>query len=243
MKILLTGDVHGNYKYYRKFLKHVRELNDEVDTVISLGDFGYDYSRNFLRYADMALRDYGFRGYFLRGNHDDKRYLERMEAQGRTRLTDRLTYLPDGTVLELGGLRFGILGGATSSDRQWRIEGESWWEGENVDRDAAGRLIAQGNIDVLLTHDLPVGGGPEDWPGRIYGSPDIQAEADAGRAIITDVLNTVPSITHLFHGHLHYRYTRPLPLDDGRKIHLQGFGCDGDNYSAFGDIFETGYYL
>ena len=92
--------------------------------------------------------------HFVRGNHEDFDFLKQLpvdESTGAAKVDpfDLIRYVPDGTVLQLGGLSVAFLGGIevdSSDDRA-------------IDRAAYGTVmgLGTGKIDVLVTHDAPYG--------------------------------------------------------------------------------------
>jgi predicted phosphodiesterase len=138
-----------------------------------------DFTR--LLAADGALAAYArrLRGelaaplHFIRGNHEDFEYLRGLpiDAAAGSAPVDRfdlLRHVPDGTVLERGGLRIGVLGGA-----------EAWPGGGDIDGAAYAALMARapGSVDVLVTHEGQHGTST-GFRGDVQGSRMVTALAN-----------------------------------------------------------------
>lgn len=83
-KIIVTSDQHLGYENsnvddFRRFLKYISSIKNDVESFVILGDFvdmwRRDASGVFLEYSDivntlLALRSAGINIYFIAGNHD-----------------------------------------------------------------------------------------------------------------------------------------------------------------------------
>jgi Icc-related predicted phosphoesterase len=103
---------------------------------------------------------------FVRGNHEDFAWLAGLPVDTRTGTApadpfDLLHYVPDGTVLDRGGVRIAFLGGVEE------LPGEP-----HIDAAAYDALLglAPGSIDVLVSHEGPYGSGTR-YGGETAGSP------------------------------------------------------------------------
>jgi|SRR5882724_11123736 len=145
MKLVLIGDIHGEFWVLHKLLE---KIPPEVP-VIQVGDFG------IWPYKLKEWTDPGREIMFLDGNHDAPMDLVPGEwVNGR--------HLPRGTVLEFEGKLVLTCGGATSVDRAWRphrnLRSHGWFEEEVVtDADVATALK---NVDgrpvaLMVTHTPP----------------------------------------------------------------------------------------
>ena len=92
--------------------------------------------------------------HFVRGNHEDFDFLKQLhvdESIGSAQVDpfDLIRYVPDGSVLRLGGLSVAFLGGIEIESRDDRA----------IDAAAYDALmgLGTGTIDVLVTHDVPYG--------------------------------------------------------------------------------------
>ena len=126
--------------------------------------------------------------HFLRGNHEDFQYLSglaRDDSDGTAAVDnfDLYRYVPDGTVLRLGGLKIAFLGGIETEGPDPR----------SIDTDAYQLLmdLGPGSFDILVTHDPPYGVGI-GYRGRISGSK-----------LITSLIEHTQPAFH-FSGHVHH---------------------------------------
>jgi Icc-related predicted phosphoesterase len=106
---------------------------------------------------------------FLRGNHEDHAWLaDRLrECGARQAPMDRFDlfhFVADGSVLELGGVRLAVLGGA-AEDPLGPIDAAAY---------EALRALEPGSIDVLVTHDGPHGVAV-GYHGNTQGSRRLSA--------------------------------------------------------------------
>ena len=169
------------------------EQNFPLDLLLQVGDLW----RRLWEEAPLQLAAERFRGIlplpirFLRGNHDDPdriRSVLRERRPGATVDTPGMfAYLEDGTRMDAGGLRFGVAGGAASPSPDPGPD--------DVDPEALRTLAASGPVDVLLTHDAPVG---FSWP-----RPD---GFEPGSRLIADYALGPAGPALLVHGHQHVAY-------------------------------------
>ncbi len=136
MKILVIGDVHGRIdEYYKILQKHKPEYS------ICVGDFGFKKEHEwFIKNIDYTKHKINF------GNHDDTTFLNENYSRGN------YTYY-HGYDNELMTVR-----GADSIDKQYRIDGISWWQNEELSyqemNEAVGTYI-KNKPSVMITHDCP----------------------------------------------------------------------------------------
>lgn len=134
MKLVCIGDVHGKTHIYQKML---RQKYQGVRSV-QLGDMGIGFKGVGLHEMEMNHR-------WFRGNHD---WPEKCRAN--------TNYLGDFGGEPDTGLFW--VAGAQSIDRQFRIEGVTWWPDEEMSYDELGRvfdLYRQVKPRVMLSHETP----------------------------------------------------------------------------------------
>lgn len=112
--------------------------------------------------------------YFIRGNHEDQLFLmnhERIQMAlypedywSRTiEISPNFFYIPDGHVVDIGGVRFAAWGG-NFAYLTWKNRMKYWdsrRQGRRLNHmtvDVYERLL-EGGYEVLLTHDAPLGSG------------------------------------------------------------------------------------
>lgn len=134
----IIGDIHGDfYSYQMALLDHTRSIQ-VGDFFIGMGGNDYWHEQiNAFHSANLGHR-------FIRGNHDDP---------GRCR-REMVGWIPDGTVE--GEVM--LLGGAYSIDRKFRVEGQDWWDDEELSIEELYQMIdlyAETKPRVMITHDAP----------------------------------------------------------------------------------------
>lgn len=112
--IRFIGDVHGNWKQYKKII-------NECDTSIQVGDFGVGFVSKITEaihsnppYDHMKKGDHRF----IRGNHDNPSVCKKHPF-----------WIPDGTMIHD---KIFCIGGAKSIDAHMRTEGYNWWVNEEL---------------------------------------------------------------------------------------------------------------
>lgn len=251
MRILVAGDTHGNAGAVEYKAKIAKRLG--ADRIFVVGDFGMWPGWEGVVYLDdvnAIAREYGINVFALPGNHEDHDQWNNWlnmglpTSSGFTYVRDRLLISPKVHNWTWGGKkwkrRFFICGGAVSIDKQWRVEGRSWWKNETFSEGdlASVEKYAGPEIDYLFTHDC------SDFT-RFHErlKPDLDSQHNRQR--IDKAINALRPRYH-FHGHMHTRYewinTRSHGLRDtafgldesewnGASTKTYGLECDYDNNS------------
>lgn len=239
--MLVAGDTHGNTPWVERLAATAAEQGCPI--AIQVGDFGYfpDHPEGlrFLTAVDTACARHGVELWFIDGNHDDHSALaEHRENDTPVALSDHVTYIPRGARINLGGLRFGFLGGAFSVDWRDRTHGIDWWPNEMTERSDVARLGGE-PLDVLIAHDAPAG---LDLAACQLPAED-QVRTDQVRSLIaTAVEATRPRI--VFHGHWHYAHETEVSWIDRvtteqsgalawQSTRTVGLSCDGDTIGGW----------
>jgi hypothetical protein len=233
-QVLLAGDWHGNSAWARGVIRRLPELlpDESPRIVLHAGDFGIWPGPKGLAYLrglgpDLARADAVI--LFVDGNHEDHHRLAELpdadHGSGYGRVSDRIFHLRRGHRWTWHGRTWLALGGAVSVDRAVRVEGRSWWPEEEITAEQAGRVIADGPADVMLTHDCPAGVVHEFPPPPSLWAREDLTRTDAHRALLQTVVDAVKP-GHLFHGHLHRAYAREVSMPHG-QVQVAGFDCDG----------------
>jgi predicted phosphodiesterase len=140
MSIIIIGDIHGWTKTYQKWIN--RNL-DPSQFTIQIGDMGLGFAGVGLPAPGQGLLAPNNK--FFRGNHDDP---EKCRAH-KNYLGD-YGYLPDHNLFWVAG--------AFSVDRDFRIEGRTWWRDEELsyeELDKAIDLYSLMKPRFVLSHDAP----------------------------------------------------------------------------------------
>lgn len=103
---------------------------------------------------------------FVDGNHENHQRLNSYRVNewhgGKIHMIkDSVYHLMRGQVFDLDDKSFFTIGGAYSHDKQWRIEGQSWWPEEVPSTEerleAIDSLSKHGwKIDYVITHNAPI---------------------------------------------------------------------------------------
>ena len=161
--IFVTCDTHCYYDTINTQVAYAESaLGRPVSCIIHLGDFGlyksylHDY---FIKRGQRFRRPL----YLIDGNHEDFDALPALVKK----YEEFFTYLPRGTVHEIGGYRFLALGGAAYMDSMITERGAVITD-RNIN-DCLG--IEPGAVDIILTHDCPAGIGVPNSPGFAHFGP------------------------------------------------------------------------
>ncbi len=234
--MLLVGDIHGSVDFWSGMCGLAADLG--VDTIVQLGDFGFwpplTRLERWVEAISEPLRHFGLKARALDGNHDWHPGVRRqfpIAANGLRPVTDVLDWADRGARWEWHGRRFAALGGAVSIDMDYRVapgdsqgRPESWWPTEAITGDEYDRLVAGGPCDVLLTHDAPLGHGPNFAPLPL----PLQARVDANRRLVSDAVRaTTPQL--LVHGHLHARYQSGIRTGDNTWTTVEGLASNNED--------------
>lgn len=154
--ILFVSDVHGRFDVINTQIDHAeRRLGRAVDLVMLPGDLGLfePHLGDFFRKRGQRFaRPF----YFIEGNHEDFDDFDRLVV----RYADVMTYLPRASLHTFAGQRLLAMGGVAYMDALNTPRGSLLRE-----VDIARCLAhAEGSIDVLVTHDCPMGIGVTNSP-------------------------------------------------------------------------------
>jgi len=132
LKIIILSDVHGNIRHIEKLCRKYKKR-----PILQLGDLGV----GFIPRAVVEELPANF--YFFPGNHDNR--------------SEAITYKNCvGHYGDWKGIFF--VSGADSIDKEWRIEGVSWWADEELTYQQGQDCINQweaSKSEVIISHDCP----------------------------------------------------------------------------------------
>lgn len=222
MRLLVVGDTHANASWLTRMLDLA--VKRHCDALVQVGDFGYfprqPWGTEFLKAASESVDDYGVPVYWLDGNHDDFDSLKDVGAYDATEMVEvgpGVTYIPRGHEWQWDGTKFLAMGGAYSIDRQYRVDGVSWWPEELVTREQVDRALDGGSIDVMFTHDAPQG----IWPPPLFRPLPVEPATSMGNRKAIQAIVDARSPRLLFHGHYHHCYVSTV---NGTEV--RGLNCD-----------------
>ena len=163
--IYITGDKHGFYQLNDLDSTNWPEGQDlsKDDYLIIAGDFGGVF---YGGEKDNKVLDFyescPWTTLFIDGNHENFDLLTKYPVTewngGKVhRIRPSIIHLMRGQVFTIDGKTFFTMGGATSIDRNYRTEGESWWRDElpsgeelfEADRNLA---ACNNSVDYVITH-------------------------------------------------------------------------------------------
>lgn len=180
MLILILGDCHGRLDLVHQACVSA-QAQYGIEAAIQVGDFGF-FPKVLANFLVDGPRRFPVPLHVIDGNHEDHSWLTKCRSD-RTFATWEASnlYLHDrGTVVEIGGMQIGFLGGALHADRrqewagQWkptandgvplnrrRVPRDPAWANWVTEGDVARAITAFTNTppEILVTHSCPAGIG------------------------------------------------------------------------------------
>ena len=144
MSIIVVGDIHGRTKTYQKWL---RDNCDESQRTVQIGDMGLGFAGVELPAPGQPPLSVNHK--FFRGNHDSPD-----KCRKHPNYLGDFGYLPEDELFWLAG--------AYSIDRDFRIEGVSWWRDEELsiaELNQAADLYSLMKPKYVLSHEAPAKAG------------------------------------------------------------------------------------
>ena len=171
MSIYITGDTHGTEDWEKLNTRNFTEqklMDPSCDYLIIAGDFGGIWDgANQDEYIIKTYNKRNFTTLFIDGNHENHDFLDEYPVEewhgGKVhKISDRVIHLIRGQVFDIDGITFFTMGGAESTDKQYRKEGESWWAREMPSDEEYKEAIenlrkVDFKVDIVLTHCAPEG--------------------------------------------------------------------------------------
>lgn len=166
--VFVTGDTHipiDIKKLNTTNFPLQKELSRN-DILIVLGDFGllWKEDKEYL-YWKKWLEAKQFTVAWLDGNHENFDWIDRLPVSewngGKVhQISDNIIHLMRGQVFRIQDKTFFVCGGATSTDKEHRTTGLSWWPQEDINfreiDEALDNLeTADYTVDYVLTHTCP----------------------------------------------------------------------------------------
>jgi len=243
--IYITGDTHGVVDIERLSEKRFPEQRNltRSDYVIICGDFGCVWAGNEMDDPILDwLRERNFTTLFVDGNHENFSALNSYPIEqwhgGKVHfIRPNVIHLMRGQVYKIGSHTFFTMGGAASTDRDFRIEGRSWWPQEMPSEEEyaeAEHNLAQHNymVDYIITHTAPC--------SLVPILLDPHAVPDQLTRFLDGLTRRV-LYRHWYFGHLHLdkdmlnfsaMYNRLVPLDISDTL-----ACDPADSAASAEGF------
>lgn len=214
--ILIVSDTHCYYDTVNRQIEYAENvLGHSIACVIHLGDFGI-YKAQLKEFFRKRKNRFLKPLYFIDGNHEDFKSLHSLVEV----YEDHFTYLPRGTVHTIGGYRFLALGGAAYMDSMITSR-ESVITDQQIDACLA---IPRGDVDIIITHDCPVGIGVPSTPGLEHFGETGFPRSDELAA------HFKPKMWLFGHHHKWFHTTDAHTSYYGVSGVWKGFGLLDDNY-------------
>jgi len=218
--IVFLGDIHGEWHELGRRLKRYQITNS---TIIALGDIGMGFDRKTKELRNMKWlsdRLWKFNNdiMFIRGNHDNREYF--LRSKPVLEPVSNIVFVEDYSVLEGSGELILMVGGATSIDQKWRVEGSSWWRNENVAplllKTKEDLLSGKLPITILASHEAAY--TPLVFNDNSFNE-EVKRNIRADRLILREVLDSCKGIKKAYNGHLHESYKHSY---NGIEFHSLG---------------------
>jgi hypothetical protein len=154
MRLAIIGDVHGRFDILATLLQQACATR-HIAAAVQVGDFGFFEDKLPARspfHFPVPL-------YAVCGNHDDHAYLARARRAGTLQrwAEANLFYQERASVVRLGGLCIGFIGGALHTDRPQRRHGGNVITADEAHR--AAELFNSARPEVIISHSCPAGIG------------------------------------------------------------------------------------
>jgi Icc-related predicted phosphoesterase len=160
MSIIYAGDIHGNVDAVKAI--DAAAVKENTKFVIQVGDFAicWDDECKVKEYFDTRVE--GPTWFTCGGNHENwDKWIElaKVENLPATKLAKDCFFVSRGEVLDIDGKLHLFLGGAESTDRHMRTEGQDWWAEETPTYEEFTQFavaLDERQPDVVVTHDAPL---------------------------------------------------------------------------------------
>jgi len=215
MSIFIVSDTHGENDHHKLNNDFVYKScsNSYPDYVIVTGDFGFLWSNipdNIEAYWLNWLEQKQFKILFIDGNHENFNRINNLSSVNMFnsvvgQVSDRIFHLKRGHIYTIDNKTFFCLGGASSIDKNSRIEGVSWWY-EEVPTYADYHLALDNlakvgyKVDYVLTHTCP-----KHIKSKLFSSFNSHYKLDFNDSTenMLDSIDERISYKKWLHGHMH----------------------------------------
>lgn len=200
MKIGVTGDLHGEVNFPRIY----KAKKQGFTHLIVAGDFGYVWTDSAKESKQLDyINKIGIQVLFVDGNHENHDLLNSLPVTSLYggsvhQIRPNIIHLMRGEVYNIGGKSIFTFGGAKSTDKEYRIEGLSWWASEmpsEQEMTHGFKTLAKhhNKVDYIITHTG-------------YSSAVVNIGASYRVDELTDYLSAIKTLNtfnHWFFGHMH----------------------------------------
>lgn len=170
VRVFVTGDTHNMLDWAKLNTSNFPEQKQltKDDIVIITGDAGIVWDQDEQdEYVQSEYNKRNFTTAFVDGNHDNHDALDKYPVEiwngGKIhRISESIIHLMRGQVYTIKGKKFFTMGGAESTDKAYRKEGESWWAREmpsDEEYEEALKNLKKNRyvVDYVITHCAPEG--------------------------------------------------------------------------------------
>ena len=169
-RIFITGDTHGIIDFKKLTMQHFpiqKELN-KSDILIICGDSGLCWSGgNDDKWLQQWYEDKNFTTLIVDGNHENHILISKLpiieKFGGKVhQISNSVFYAIRGEIYTINGKKILTFGGAESTDKQYRVEGYSWWKDEEItERDISYAFHNLKKYDFSIDYIISHTGGSE----------------------------------------------------------------------------------
>ena len=198
--IYICGDTHGDIDFakLKKYFSRIKTTRN--DYLIILGDAAIVWSIEE-NYSKM-YEELGLTILYIDGNHENFDLINTypvVEYLGAKchKISDYVYHILRGEILNINGITFFCMGGASSTDREYRTEHISWWVDENIKYSEIENALSNlekvnYKVNYFLSH-----AGPSSIVRRMFLYP-----SDGNTDILEELAKKV-DFDHYYFGHYH----------------------------------------
>lgn len=190
-KILILGDVHGNFKLMSNIIN-----SNNTDIVFQVGDFGIwpNFENQSFGFGHYSIDNIQINCplYFCDGNHEDHHSLNSITKK---EIHKNVFYMKRGEILKIGSYNVLFMGGAESIDKCNRTIGVDWFPQESICYSDMLKLDVNKKIDIVVSHTCPM-----EFDIKI---PIFSNENITSRKMLSRILE-IYEPTYWFFGHFHH---------------------------------------
>jgi predicted phosphodiesterase len=214
--ILFVTDSHCYFDVINDQIEYAENsLGFSISCVIHLGDFGI-YKSQLNNFFNRKGRRFKRPLYFIDGNHEDFNALPKLVVKYK----DFFTYLPRASVNNIEGYRFLSLGGTAYMDSMNTQHGSVITD-QQIEKCLS---IPRDTVDIIITHDCPVGIGVPNTHGlEYYGETGFQRSTELKE-------HFKPKLWLFGHHHKWFSYKDSHTEYQGLSGIWKGFGLLDDNF-------------
>lgn len=166
--LLYAGDLHIRVKNLKEIVDEAMAMPSRPDAIIQVGDFGVMWPKHTDK-MDAYLRERASKGYDIPivtggGNHDNWNLFYDLASKTKDDLIELVPgsgvfYARRGSVIEIGGISHGFMGGAWSTNGHALTEGVDYWP--NLEEPTQAELrdffdtVLDKRPDTIVTHEAP----------------------------------------------------------------------------------------